>query len=47
MVLREGTLALEGGQHRHLGQFGELLEFLHGLAVEEALSHIEQWALGA
>ena len=47
MVLRKGTLALEGSQYRDLSQFSELLEFVHGLGIEDALSHVEQRALGA
>ena len=47
MVLRKGALALEGGQYWHLGQFRELQEFGHSLAIEDALTHVEQRILGA
>ena len=47
MVLREGALRLEGGQHRHLGQLGELQQLAGGVGVEHALADVEQRILAA
>jgi hypothetical protein len=39
---RESTLGLQGSQHGHLSQFGELQQLVGGLAVEDTLTHVEQ-----
>ena len=46
VVLRECSLRLQGGQHRHLSGLGELPQLIGGVRVEDPLAHVQERILG-
>jgi len=46
MILGEGALGLEGGEHGQLRQLGKAQQLAGGVGIEHALAHMEEGVRG-